>query len=407
MDTPNIRQPAIHKVPVEILQDIFVLHWVSNKGSRLALLLVCRRWTNIGLTTKGLWSKIHFGRDLERPLDSPYTTCLTTGTLSRVLQRLRDGNFDLTVSLVENRPPKLTASDVVTLSGCRRLKMVNGNSDAFLQLLSDLRSLEELEIFCTNGVHFQRLFELLNTQNTRLTRLSLEGHLDRQWCRYSNMLGRIRMLDLHYYGTASPEDMVEFFGYLTSLEQLTLSGTSLVHRTYSIHSKGLHTMTIKYPLFFLFTPQTYRNVVQLSITHDPNAGSESQSLDVHNTSIMMPSLERLTIAGPWDPLLSIDAPRLHTLSLKKGRDEGRRVRALLGMRVVPEVLTIEDLPQLSSFKPLLDVLMPYRMVLNLSHKGDDSIGSLSDVIVRLQKKGNTVRWNGSAVPRLDEDHPDS
>jgi hypothetical protein len=317
--------------------------------------------------------------------------CPTTSTLARILRRAKDGNFELMVSLVQNQTPKLAEGDAACLSSCRRLKMVNGNSDAFLQLFSDVRSLEELKIFGTNSDYFQRFFERLNLQNTSLTHLSLEGHLDRQWCRYSNMLSRIRVLNLDYYGTASPEDMVEFFASLTGLKELTLSGGFLNPRTYSIRSKDLKTMTLKFLSVFCFTPQTYRSVIQLSLI-------DTRPSVVHNSPVMMPSLEKLAITGPWTPLLEIEAPRLHTLTLKKGGAKEQMSRSLIGMHSVPEVLNFEEISLNESFKPIIEALMPYRMEINFVRPGVSPFSlTLSDLIAQLQQGGSTIRLNGSKI----------
>jgi hypothetical protein len=151
----------INTIPLELLDEIFKLHVLSNNDTGVTLLLVSRQWNTLATQTGALWSRILYG-NLKKVEPSDQTGCLdeilgqlrsmvhcpNPGSLRRALKRVNGAGFELTIcptsKAISSQPVDLSDFENLFSTRCRILRMLGAEIPISLEpVVQNLRALEE------------------------------------------------------------------------------------------------------------------------------------------------------------------------------------------------------------------------------------------------------------------------
>ena len=337
MSTPNSGicndGDAIHRLPNELLAEIFLIGWQKNRERvwyLSTICLVCRIWRDVALSASLLWTKILYREIKDKDATQPYHDLprRTEERIEAYLSRSKNATIDIGLILQHGRD-LVRVKDMIFphLSRCRSIHLVSAseNKDLASQLFPLPRHLPQLTYLHCSGYHDEKaepipLLLVSGTGNmARLRRVSL--------CNLS-----VNLADLNSINTEN-------------VNQLVLKGCNFAWRDAFTFASQCHSLC---KLELVTRPPTQRDIFP-PITLPQLTDLEVFGIEL-TAAFRAPNLQTLSVhrnlyGKPYWPVPSSPTahfPNLHTLTFFKANVAQREFIAFLQCNPTIKELCISD-----------------------------------------------------------------
>ncbi|PVF94806.1 hypothetical protein CPB86DRAFT_876127 [Serendipita vermifera] len=410
LKTRGIQEPYINRLPSELLLAIFIQFWVLDYGSHYIFFQVCRGWLALAQGTRIFWTKIYCVGDWFGDTMPSYIKCSTPEALSEHLARISGMKFELYLDhYLDDGEAKEWASALrLALRNCYAVRCRSTvhllcsppsrprtvGPQLLDELLNDFGGLSEDiggSTVCLQTVIYTRYFPV-----------ELYG--------LSSMWNQLRVLYLENTLFSWDKQTQTLFSNLINLRELFLNDISSESRPtisyclspripklkMDVGSKFLTKLTLNHVGFESFSWSTFRNLVELTYISLSDADTT-----LHGKNLPLPNLRRLCVAVHWLLILSIEAPYIEAVEIRRGRlAHLHNLHIFRNMRLRPQVLYIhlEDYADQVLFEQALDRLsIPSLGDLRLEQDSSGPSISVMQRMLECVRNGLCVRWNDVEV----------
>ncbi|PVF94805.1 hypothetical protein CPB86DRAFT_788691 [Serendipita vermifera] len=407
------KEPYINRLPPEILLDIFVQFWALDYGSPHIFFQVCRNWYAVAQSTKRFWTKIYCGTYWSGDRAPSYIKCPTPDALSKHLLRIEGMKFELHLSPILTETETWAPILRTVLHNCYALRSTSSvdllSSSSFRnvgytpplvdELLKDFGRLysdpsspgPSLYTLVYNQSFSAELFDLSPIWN-HLCVLSLEN----TWLPWNTDTTRNLFSSL----TNLREILLDTISWDTEPKNRLNQACPAPESPVEIGSKFLTKMTLScvyLECFFKCNAWNYHSLVELTYValHDGDTTLQGKYIVLWN-------LRKLRVVVHWLLVLSIIAPNIEVVEMRRGRHGHLSdIHLFTEMILEPQILHIHLLKATNQvlLNQILDRL-PNRKLVELRLEQDNAPGPTIGVMQRIQervRKGLFVRWNGVEV----------